>query len=308
MYFSGSYTPELASLYAASASVALQERNYNPRTYPDGKLVPPKAFNGKRGYTFTDLARMSRRGLERTTYPAGQLNRATAQSENWDSLTVRSAGIGIPPRQCGEYLLKGDGSCTDLIGEDHIDVSPFYGVHQATLKGSLKPVDQRHKVDPSKQPDPVMAESHATEKKNRELEEVHLKAMEEATKYWKRMAEKKDWDCVRADMSVYRYSNLKVKEDPRRSKEYKEKVLKDLGFAEGMKRGGLTEDDMRAIREVIWRKAAAFWIEGEPRTTVRHLLHDTIPTGPPVRTPPHKLKGEEADWVDAQLQAEVLSG
>ena len=41
MYFSGSYTPELASLCAASASVALQERKYSPRTYPDGKLVAP---------------------------------------------------------------------------------------------------------------------------------------------------------------------------------------------------------------------------------------------------------------------------
>ena len=37
-------------------------------------------------------------------------------------------------------------------------------------------------------------------------------------------------------------------------------------------------------------------------------MHDTIPTGPPVRTPPHHLKGEEADWVDAQLQSEVESG
>ena len=37
-------------------------------------------------------------------------------------------------------------------------------------------------------------------------------------------------------------------------------------------------------------------------------MHDTIPTGPPVRTPPHNLKGEEAEWVDKQLQAEVDSG
>ena len=59
---------------------------------------------------------------------------------------------------------------------------------------------------------------------------------------------------------------------------------------------------------MLRRKAAAFWIEETPRTTLRHLLHDTIPTGPPVRTPPHHLKGEEAAWVDDQLQAEVKSG
>ena len=37
-------------------------------------------------------------------------------------------------------------------------------------------------------------------------------------------------------------------------------------------------------------------------------MHDTIPTGPPVRTPPHNLKGEEAEWVDKQLQSEVETG
>ena len=70
----------------------------------------------------------------------------------------------------------------------------------------------------------------------------------------------------------------------------------------------MTLEDIALMREVVWRKAAAFWIEGTARTTLRHLMHDTIPTGPPVRTPPHHLKGEEADWVDAQLQSEVESG
>ena len=37
-------------------------------------------------------------------------------------------------------------------------------------------------------------------------------------------------------------------------------------------------------------------------------MHDIIPTGPPVRTPPHHLKGEEAQWVDEQLQKEVETG
>merc|ERR1711884_708076 len=71
---------------------------------------------------------------------------------------------------------------------------------------------------------------------------------------------------------------------------------------------GLSPEDIAALREVISRKAGAFWIEGTPRTTLRYLLHDTIPTGPPCRTPPHRLKGEEAEWVDAQLQADVQRG
>ena len=65
---------------------------------------------------------------------------------------------------------------------------------------------------------------------------------------------------------------------------------------------------MKALKEVMHRKAAAFWIEGTPRTTVRFFLHDTIPTGPPVRLPPHNLKGEAAQWVDEKLQDEIDRG
>ena len=70
----------------------------------------------------------------------------------------------------------------------------------------------------------------------------------------------------------------------------------------------LSSEDIAAVREVIYRKAAAFWKEGTPRTTVRFFLHDTIPTGPPVRLPPHSLKGESAQWVDSKLQDEVDRG
>ena len=69
----------------------------------------------------------------------------------------------------------------------------------------------------------------------------------------------------------------------------------------GTKESNQDARERAAIREVLTRKAAAFWVEDTPRTTLRHLLHDTIPTGPPCRTPPHNLKGEEAEWVDQQL-------
>ena len=111
-----------------------------------------------------------------------------------------------------------------------------------------------------------------------------------------------------ANVSVYRFSGEDVKEDPRRTSEYKTRVVEGLGFGRGETRKGLTEADMEACRRVLRRKAGAFWIEGSPRTALRYLLHDTIPTGPPCRTPPHRLKGEEADWVDDQLQSEVISG
>ena len=123
-----------------------------------------------------------------------------------------------------------------------------------------------------------------------------------------RKAKSKDWDCIMADISVYRYSGMDVKEDPRRTSEYRTKVVDGLGFGKGKTRKDLAEADMETCREVLSRKAGAFWIEGSPRTALRYLLHDTIPTGPPCRTPPHRLKGEEADWVDEQLQSEVISG
>ena len=76
----------------------------------------------------------------------------------------------------------------------------------------------------------------------------------------------------------------------------------------GKEYGHLTDADLAAIIEMVERKAAAFWVEGTPRTTVKFFLHDTIPTGPPCRLPPHNLKGESAAWVDEQLQSETDRG
>ena len=71
------------------------------------------------------------------------------------------------------------------------------------------------------------------------------------------------------------------------------------------RRPDLREEDVAACHEVLRRKAAAFWMEGELRTTARWVLHDTVPTGPLVKVPPHNLKGESAAWVDEKLEEEV---
>ena len=47
---------------------------------------------------------------------------------------------------------------------------------------------------------------------------------------------------------------------------------------------------------------------GTTRTTVRKFAHDCIPTGPPVSSQPHALKGEAAQWVDDRLEEEVQRG
>ena len=144
--------------------------------------------------------------------------------------------------------------------------------------------------------------------RDRKEEAYHEANVQRANAYWSKKAREKDWDCVKPDLSVYKCSGKDVKTDPRRTEEYRDKVVEGLGFKLGEARPGLTQHDVAAIIEVLRRKAGAFWIEGEPRTALKYILHDTIPTGPPCRTPPHRLKGEEADWVDEQLQKDVIRG
>ena len=209
-----------------------------------------------------------------------------------------------------QFSLAGDDRCYDLSGEEH-RTSPQLSAPRlapAARAGSLKAVDQFHKVDAPKASDEVHRRSAETEAQAKKDDEEHEKNVHLANAYWSDKAKQKDWDCVCADLSVYRYAGVDIQTDPRRTAEYRQRVVKELGFAEGQVKPGLTEADMAACREVLSRKAGAFWIEGEARTALRFLLHDTIPTGPPCRTPPHRLKGEEADWVDEQLQQDVIQG
>ena len=58
-------------------------------------------------------------------------------------------------------------------------------------------------------------------------------------------------------------------------------------------------------REVLYLKSGGFWLQLSPRTTVRNVLHDCAPTGPPISQQPHNLKGEAAARVDEKLEEEV---
>ena len=134
-------------------------------------------------------------------------------------------------------------------------------------------------------------EETAVERSAREraLERDHAKARLK----WETLAKQKDWTQVKADLSVYRYSGEDITEDPRATDKYRDQVVDELGFGEDWttRHPDLTEADVAAAREVLRRKAGAFWLERSPRTTVRFVQHDTVPTGPPVRLPPHNLRG-----------------
>jgi hypothetical protein len=72
----------------------------------------------------------------------------------------------------------------------------------------------------------------------------------------------------------------------------------------------LSPDLIAACRDLVWRKAGAFWLEGEARTTVRGFLHHVIVKGGcgPVRQPPHRLKGQDLEFVEESLAADVKRG
>ena len=138
------------------------------------------------------------------------------------------------------------------------------------------------------------------------LKEAHKKA--EAK--WDKLSLEKDWDQVRSDLSAFRFSGEEIKTDPRRNPEYQDAVLAGLGFDEAHRgsKPWLNDQEVRAAQEVLRRKAAGFWVPGTPRTTIRHVQHDTIPTGPPVKTPPHRLAPEAAEWIDKKIEEEVARG
>ena len=60
------------------------------------------------------------------------------------------------------------------------------------------------------------------------LRETHRKAEEK----WGSLSLAKDWDQVCSDLSSFRFSGEELSADPRRSEEYREKVVAGLGFSE----------------------------------------------------------------------------
>ena len=78
----------------------------------------------------------------------------------------------------------------------------------------------------------LKGKNEAQEKKSREDEAAHAQNVRVADAYWKKKAQEKDWECVAPDLSVYKYSGVKLKEDPRRSLEYRKKVVDGLGFGQ----------------------------------------------------------------------------
>jgi len=97
----------------------------------------------------------------------------------------------------------------------------------------------------------------------------------------------------------------------RSSPEYALKVLEAVGLTEGRESKGyshLSPSELAALRVVISRKAAAFWVKDTPRSVMRGFKHDVITTGNPVRGRPIRLRGTEAEFVRQELEENVAQG
>ena len=70
----------------------------------------------------------------------------------------------------------------------------------------------------------------------------------------------------------------------------------------------LTDVEIRAVADMISRKAAVMWREGTPQTTVVGFLHDMVVKGGPISLPPICRRGEAADWVEEKIRKDYARG
>ena len=60
---------------------------------------------------------------------------------------------------------------------------------------------------------------------------------------------------------VYVLAGEKVSDDPRKTAEYKAKVIEGLRLDDTSHRPGLTAEELAAMKETVSRKAAGFWLK-----------------------------------------------
>ena len=74
--------------------------------------------------------------------------------------------------------------------------------------------------------------------------------------HWRSKADAKDWDSVAANLEVYALAGQAVDSDPRRTLEYRAKVIEGLRLGPSENRPGITEADLAAINR---------WLAARPR-------------------------------------------
>ena len=105
---------------------------------------------------------------------------------------------------------------------------------QGAIERTPKPVDMFNKTklpegepgeDTNASREPVMSDPQTEADKRR-----HEAAIKEAEKRWRKLAAEKNWDAVIPNLEVYQYAGVNLTTDPRRTEEYREKVLEAVKF------------------------------------------------------------------------------
>ena len=123
---------------------------------------------------------------------------------------------------------------------------------------------------------------------------------------WMERARRGEWDQVHQPLSVY--GDPSLKENPRGTKAYADKVVEAMGIRDPARRPHLSKEDRAAVEEVFRRKAKGMWLDGSPRTIIRGVTHDVKTVGGPVRGPPIRLKGGENQLVEDGIREDVARG
>ena len=104
------------------------------------------------------------------------------------------------------------------------------------------------------------------------------------------------------------FAHAGVTENPRLSDAYRDAVVEELGLNDAARYPHLGEQDLAAAKEVFRRCAPGLWRKDTPSTIVRHMLHDVVTIGGPVRGAPLRLKGEAAEFVEEAVAELVRTG
>ena len=128
---------------------------------------------------------------------------------------------------------------------------------------------------------------------------------------WQRCMKDKSWDEVVTPLRCYRFVDASVdrKVDPRRNDAHRTAILAVLGIEpRSATLSHLSDDDMEVVRDLFWRKAAAFHHGDGPRTCLTAFKNDTLVSGPPVRGAPIRARGQDAAVMQQMLERELEEG
>ena len=112
-------------------------------------------------------------------------------------------------------------------------------------------------------------------------------------------------------MRCYRFVDASVNRtiDPRRNDEHRTAILAVLGIEpKSASLNHLSADDMEVVRDLFWRKAAAFHHGDGPRTCLTAFKNDTLVSSPPVRGAPIRARGQDAAVMQQMLERELEEG